>query len=109
MNSTDLTPTWEFAASIYIDVLQDPGSRAGPTIAAKEELLAMARTVDRLKARKEADATSEIIRELSIDVACLLDDVGEIYNEKLSADLSEDVKHIQDLIERLKAEKEAEA
>ena len=109
MKSIDLAPTWEFAASIYIEVLQNPDATAGAIIDAKEELLRLARIVDRLKARKEADATSEIIRELSIDIACLLDDVGEIYNENLAADLSEDVKHLRDLIERLKAEQEAEA
>ena len=109
MNSIDLTPTWEFAASIYIEVLQNPDATAGAIIDAKEEILRLARTVDRFTARKEADATSEIIRELSIDIAGLLDDVGEIYNEKLAADLSEDVKHLRDLIDRLKAEREAEA
>ena len=113
MNEPDhlpsFNPTWEEAAEIYISVLMNPTASDEATFSAKEDLLSMARTVDRLKAGKEANATSEIIRELSIDIACLLDDVGQIYNEKLANDLSEDVKHLRDLIERLKAEQEAEA
>ena len=56
MPTFDLTPTWEFAASIYIEVLQNPDATAGAIINAKEELLRLARTVDRLKAEQEADA-----------------------------------------------------
>jgi hypothetical protein len=56
MNSIDLTPTWEAAVSIYIEVLQNPDATAGAIIGAKEELMRLARTVDRLKAEQEADA-----------------------------------------------------
>jgi len=56
MNSIDLTPTWEAAVSIYIEVLQNPDATAGAIIGAKEELMRMGRIVDRLKAEQEANA-----------------------------------------------------
>lgn len=54
MPTFDLTPTWEFAASICIEVLQNPDATAVAIINAKEELLRLARIVDRLKAEQEA-------------------------------------------------------
>ncbi len=59
MNSIDLTPTWEFAASIYIEVLQNPDAKAGSIIDAKEELLRLARIVDRLKAEQQTQPTTK--------------------------------------------------
>ena len=59
MNSIDLTPTWEFAASIYIEVLQNPDATAGAIIDAKEELLRLARIVDRLKAEQQTQPTTK--------------------------------------------------
>ena len=56
MNSIDLTPTWEAAAEIYISVLMNPLASDEATASAQEELIRMARIVDRLKAEQEAEA-----------------------------------------------------
>lgn len=56
MNSIDLTPTWEAAAQIYISVLMNPSASDEATASAQEELIRMARIVDRFKARKEEAA-----------------------------------------------------
>lgn len=48
----DITPTWETAVSIYINVLQNPGASFEGIEAAKEELLRLARIVDNLRANK---------------------------------------------------------
>tara|TARA_R100000995_G_scaffold82309_1_gene56044 strand:- start:321 stop:491 length:171 start_codon:yes stop_codon:yes gene_type:complete len=56
MNSIDLTPTWEAAAQIYISVLMNPSASDEATASAQEELIRMARIVDRLKAEQEAEA-----------------------------------------------------
>jgi hypothetical protein len=50
LNSIDLTPTWEYAVSIYIEVLQNPDATAGAIIGAKEELLRLARNFEAAKA-----------------------------------------------------------
>ena len=50
MKSIDLTPTWEFAVSIYIEGLQNPEATAEATKGAKEELLRRARNFEAAKA-----------------------------------------------------------
>jgi hypothetical protein len=49
----DCTPTWEFAATVYIAVLQNPEASFEAITAAKGELLLLARTVDQLNSNQE--------------------------------------------------------
>jgi len=44
----DCTPTWEFAASVYIEVLRNPDAGFYAVQTAKDEILRLARTVDQL-------------------------------------------------------------
>ena len=50
--NVDLTPTWEFAVKIYIEVLENANASDEGKQAAREELLKLAQLVDRQ--RKEA-------------------------------------------------------
>jgi hypothetical protein len=53
MNKTiDLTPTWEAAVMIYCQVLQNPEAADAAIINAQEDLLKLARYVDKLQAEK---------------------------------------------------------
>ena len=45
----DMTPTWEFAAQVYCEVLKNPEASAESVRAAEEEILRLARIVDSLK------------------------------------------------------------
>lgn len=56
MNELDFTPNWEAAAEIYIAVLMNPFASDEATASAQEDLIRLARTVDRLKAEQEANA-----------------------------------------------------
>ena len=47
----------------------------------------------------------EILDELSISVACLLDDVEEINGQDIIKAEVKDIEHIQDLVTRLEYEK----
>lgn len=42
----DMTPTWQAAVEIYIDVLQNPNASFEATKAAKEDLMRLAKAVD---------------------------------------------------------------
>ena len=44
----DCTPTWEFAANVYIEVLRNPNASFDAWKVAKDEILRLARTVDQL-------------------------------------------------------------
>lgn len=44
-----MTPTWEFAAQVYCEVLKNPEASAESVRAAEEEILRLARIVDNLK------------------------------------------------------------
>lgn len=46
----------------------------------------------------------EILNELSISVACLLDDAGEINGQDIIKAEVKDIEHIQDLVTRLEYE-----
>jgi len=50
--NVDLTPTWEFAVKIYIEVLENANASHEGKQVAREELLKLAQLVDRQ--RKEA-------------------------------------------------------
>jgi hypothetical protein len=45
----DLTPTWEFAVQVYCEVLKNPEASHESLRTAQEELLRLARIVDKLK------------------------------------------------------------
>jgi len=45
--NVDLTPTWEFAVKIYIEVLENANASDEGKQAAREELLKLAQLVDR--------------------------------------------------------------
>ncbi len=45
----DLTPSWEFAVQIYLAVLENPDANFHQVVEAKEEILRLARMVDKLK------------------------------------------------------------
>lgn len=54
MKTIDMTPTWETATNIYIEVLRNPKASAEGVKIAKEELLRLARIVDEMRdAQKE--------------------------------------------------------
>ena len=72
MNELDFAPTWEAAAEIYISVLMNPTASDEATELAQEDLLAMARTVDRLKAEQEAEADYQRVVNQVETVLCTL-------------------------------------
>ena len=45
----DLTPSWEFAVQVYLAVLDNPDAPESGRVDAKEEILRLARMVDKLK------------------------------------------------------------
>ena len=44
----DITPSWEYAASIYLLVLDNPDASASGRQTAKEEIMRLARMVDKI-------------------------------------------------------------
>ena len=48
-----MTPTWEAAARIYIEVLQNPKASRESVEAAKEDILRLARSVDNMIAHRK--------------------------------------------------------
>ena len=50
-----MTPTWESAVKIYIAVLENENASAEGKQVAREELVFLAKTVDRLTKVKEAE------------------------------------------------------
>lgn len=55
MKMIDLTPTWEAATQIYIEVLRNPKASAEAVRGAKEDLLQLARSVDQMKANAQKE------------------------------------------------------
>lgn len=55
MKTIDMTPTWETAANIYIEVIGNPKASAQGVKIAKEELLRLARIVDKMKANAQKE------------------------------------------------------
>ena len=53
METIDLTPNWETAVKIYIEVLQNENASAEGKQSAKEELLYLARYVDDMRLEKK--------------------------------------------------------
>jgi hypothetical protein len=53
MQTIDMTPTWEAAARIYIEVLQNPKASREAVEAAKEDILRLARGVDNMIAHRK--------------------------------------------------------
>tara|TARA_B100000282_G_scaffold251374_1_gene195872 strand:+ start:169 stop:348 length:180 start_codon:yes stop_codon:yes gene_type:complete len=56
METIDLTPNWETAVKIYIEVLQNENASAEGKQDAKEELLYLARYVDNLRLEKKLES-----------------------------------------------------
>jgi len=52
----DLAPTWETAVRIYCQVLQNPKAADAAVIEAQNDLLKLARYVDKLQSEKIDDA-----------------------------------------------------
>ena len=59
METIDLTPNWETAVKIYIEVLQNNSASAEGKQSAKEELLYLARYVDDMRLEKKLEAIKE--------------------------------------------------
>ena len=59
METIDLTPNWETAVKIYIEVLQNENASAEGKQSAKEELLYLARYVDDMRLEKKLEAIKE--------------------------------------------------
>ena len=59
METIDLTPNWETAVKIYIEVLQNNKASAEGKQSAKEELLYLARYVDDMRLEKKLEAIKE--------------------------------------------------
>lgn len=59
METIDLTPNWETAVKIYIEVLQNNNASAEGKQSAKEELLYLARYVDDMRLEKKLEAIKE--------------------------------------------------
>ena len=53
MTTLDMTPTWEEAVTIYIEVLRNPDAPFSAVQAAKEEIIRLAQMVDKRLMRKE--------------------------------------------------------
>lgn len=56
METIDLTPNWETAVKIYIEVLQNEKASAEGKQSAKEELLYLARYVDNLRLEEKLES-----------------------------------------------------
>ena len=56
METIDLTPNWETAVKIYIEVLQNENASAEGKQSAKEELLYLARHVDNLRLEEKLES-----------------------------------------------------
>ena len=59
METIDLTPNWETAVKIYIEVLQNNNASVEGKQSAKEELLYLARYVDDMRLEKKLEAIKE--------------------------------------------------
>ena len=53
VETIDLTPTWESAVLIYCTVLENPDAGHEAKHAAREDILSLARAMDRIKAEKK--------------------------------------------------------
>jgi len=56
VETIDCTPTWEAATRIYIAVLRNPDAGLEAQAAAEEDLLALAKAMDGIKASREAQS-----------------------------------------------------
>jgi hypothetical protein len=56
MKTIDMTPTWESAVRIYMAVLENKNASAEGIKIAREEIIFLAKTVDRLNKVKKEEA-----------------------------------------------------
>ena len=56
MKTIDMTPTWESAVRIYMAVLENNNASAESRKTAREEIVFLAKTVDRLNRVKKEEA-----------------------------------------------------
>lgn len=61
METIDLTPNWETAVKIYIEVLQNENASAEGKQSAKEELLYLARYVDDMRLEKNLKQSKKVV------------------------------------------------
>ena len=59
MKTIDMTPTWESAVRIYMAVLENNNASAEGKKTAREEIVFLAKTIDRLNRVKKEEAKSK--------------------------------------------------